>query len=117
MPLNRLYYSHRLSHSTRSRFPTHFSTTMTRNNILTALLALITAIEFAYDMGTRIGTWYNTGGREEIIKAVALIITAIVWTVSTARLGAQVVRTNAPVWAAKANDIRNAIGQQFVYAS
>ena len=89
---------------------------MPRNNILTALLALCTAIEFVYDMGARFGTWYNTGGREEIIKAVALIITAIVWTVSTARLGYAVVRRDGPQWLETANNVRNTIGKQFVYA-
>ena len=88
---------------------------MTRTNILTALLALCTAIEFAYDMGAKLGTWYRQGGREELIKAVALIITAIVWTVSTARLGAQVVRTNAPEWISQANTIRNQISRAFSY--
>ena len=103
--------------------PPHFSTTMTntlstifsRNNVMNALLALCTAIEFAYDMGERFGTWYRQGGREELIKAVALIITAIVWTVSTARLGAQVVRTNAPEWISQANTIRNQISRAFSY--
>ena len=88
---------------------------MTRNNILSALLALAVAVEFAYDMGERFGTWYRQGGREEIIRAVALIITAIVWTVSTVRLGAQVVRTNAPTWFAQANAIRHQISRAFSY--
>ena len=88
---------------------------MTRTNILTALLALCTAVEFAYDMGARFGTWYRSGGREELIKAVALIITAIIWTVSTARLGAQVVRTNAPTWMAQANHTRHQLSRAFSY--
>ena len=88
---------------------------MTRTNILTALLALCTAVEFAYDMGDRFGTWYRSGGREELIKAVALIITAIIWTVSTARLGAQVVRTNAPTWMAQANHTRHQLSRAFSY--
>ena len=103
--------------------PPHFSTTMTttlstifsRNNVMNALLALCTAIEFVYDMGDRMGTWYRTGGREELIRAVALIITAIVWTVSTARRGAQVVRTNAPPWMAQANHIRHQFSRAFSY--
>ncbi len=88
---------------------------MTRNNILTALLALCTAVEFCYDMGARFGTWWRQGGREELIKAAVLIITTIVWTVSTARLGAQVVRTNAPTWFAQANAIRHRISRAFSY--
>lgn len=91
------------------------TTIFSRSNILTALLALCTAIEFAYDTGARFGTWYRTGGREELIKAVALIITAIVWTASTARLGAQVVRTNAPTWMAQANQARHQLSRAFSY--
>ena len=90
---------------------------MKKTTLLNALLALCTAIEFCYDMGKRFGSWYRTGGREQIIRAVALIITAIVWTFETARLGAQVIRTNAPQWIANANDFRNSIGKQFTYAS
>ncbi|QLF86160.1 hypothetical protein CC030809_00104 [Synechococcus phage S-CAM7] len=82
---------------------------------MNALLALCTAIEFCYDMGARFGTWYRQGGREELIKAVALIITAIVWTISTARLGAQVVRTNGPTWLAQANATRHRISRAFSY--
>ena len=93
------------------------STIFSRSNVLNALLALCTAIEFIYDMGERFGTWWRQGGREEVIRAVALIITAIVWTASTARLGAQVVRTNAPTLRTQANDLCNAIGRQFVYAA
>ena len=91
------------------------TTIFSRSNILTALLALCTAIEFAYDTGARFGTWYRSGGREELIKAVALIITAIVWTVSTARLGAQVVRTNGPTWISQANATRHRISRAFSY--
>ena len=82
---------------------------------MNALLALCTAIEFCYDTGARFGTWYRSGGREELIKAVALIITAIVWTVSTARLGAQVVRTNGPTWMAQANQARHQLSRAFSY--
>mgnify|MGYP000854434769 FL=1 len=91
------------------------TTIFSRSNILTALLALCTAVEFVYDTGSRFGTWYRSGGREELIKAVALIITAIIWTVSTARLGAQVVRTNAPTWMAQANATRHSISRAFSY--
>ena len=92
-------------------------TIFSRNNILSALLALCTAVEYCYDLGTRFSSWYRSGGREELIKALALTITAIVWTVSTIRLGVQVVRTNGPSWISQLNDIRNTIGKQFVYAT
>ena len=91
------------------------STIFSRSNVLNALLALCTAIEFIYDMGERFGTWWRQGGREEVIRAVALIITAIVWTVSTVRLGAQVVRTNAPTWISQANATRHRISRAFSY--
>jgi hypothetical protein len=94
---------------------TTLSTIFSRNNVMNALLALCTAIEMVYDLGDRFGTWYRQGGREELIKAAALIITAIVWTASTARLGAQVVRTNAPTWMAQANQARNQISRAFSY--
>ena len=94
---------------------TTLNTIFSRNNVMNALLALCSAIEFCYDLGARFGRWYRSGGREELIKAVALIITAIVWTVSTARLGAQVVRTNAPTWIAQANTVRNQISRAFSY--
>ncbi len=87
----------------------------TRTNILNALLALCTAIEMVYDLGERFGTWWRQGGREEVIRAFALIITAIVWTVSTARLGAQVVRTNGPTWLKQANAARHRISRAFSY--
>ena len=91
------------------------TTIFSRSNILTALLALCTAVEFVYATGARFGTWYRSGGREELIKAVALIITAIIWTVSTARLGAQVVRTNAPTWIKQANQARHQLSRAFSY--
>ena len=91
------------------------NTIFSRTNVLNALLALCTAIEFVYDQGERFGRWYRSGGREELISAVALIITAIVWTVETARLGAQVVRTNAPEWLAQANHTRHQISRAFSY--
>ena len=104
-------------------YPPHFSTTMkttlntifSRSNVLNALLALCTAIEFCYDLGASFGCWWRQGGREEVIRAVALIITAIVWTVSTARLGAQVVRTNAPTWFAQLNTVRHQVSRAFSY--
>ena len=87
----------------------------TRTNILNVLLALCTAIEFAYDMGERFGTWWQQGGREELIKALALTITAIVWTVTTARLGYAVVKRDAPVWASNLNTARHRISRAFSY--
>jgi len=90
---------------------------MTRNNILNALLALCTAVEFCYDMGNRFGTWYRNGGDQQIRNVVVMAVAALLWTVETVSLGYAVVKRDAPVWAAKANKIRNAIGQQFVYAS
>ena len=90
-------------------------TIFTHTNILNVLLALCTAVEFCYDMGERFGTWWRQGGREEVIRAVAIIITAIVWTVSTACLGAQVVRTNRPTWIANANATRHRISRAFSY--
>jgi len=86
-----------------------------RTNILNALLALCTAIEFAYDLGDRFGSWYRSGGREEIIKAVALIITVIVWTYQTTILGAKVIRTNAPTWIKQANNARHQLSRAFSY--
>jgi len=87
----------------------------TRTNILNALLALCTAIEFAYDLGDRFGSWYRQGGREEIIRAVALIITMIVWTYQTASLGAKVIRRDGPTWLAQANAIRHQVSRAFSY--
>ena len=105
--------------------PHHFSTTMTntlstifsRSNVLNALLALCTAIEFCYDMGERFGRWYRNGGDQQLRTILVNTIAAIVWTVETAKLGAESVRVNGPTWLAQANDLRNAIGRQFVYAS
>ena len=94
---------------------TTINTIFSRNNVMNALLALCTAIEYCYDLGASFGTWYRQGGREELIKAAALIITAIIWTVSTARLGAQVVRTNAPTWMAQANHTRHQLSRAFSY--
>ena len=98
-------------HTTHKTMKTIF----THTNILSALLALCTAVEYCYDMGERFGTWWRQGGREEVIRAVALIITAIVWTVSTACLGAQVVRTNTPTWISQANATRHRISRAFSY--
>jgi len=93
------------------------STIFSRNNVMNALLALCTAIEMVYDLGNRFGTWYRNGGDQQIRNALTTTIAALLWTVETIRLGYAVVKRDAPVWAAKANEIRNTIGQQFVYAS
>ena len=105
--------------------PHHFSTTMTntlntifsRSNVLNALLALCTAVEFVYDMGTRFGTWYRAGGDKQIRNALVTAVAALLWTIETIRLGYVVVRREAPTWLTQANDLRNAIGRQFVYAA
>ena len=87
-----------------------------RNNVLNALLALATAIEFIYDMGERIGTWYRNGGDQQIRTIIVNVIASIIWTAQTIRLGVESVRTNAPQWIINANDLRNSIGKQFTYA-
>ena len=92
-------------------------TIFSRNNILSALLALCTAVEFVYDMGERFGTWYRNGGDQQIRNAITMTIAAIIWTYETVRLGYAVVRRDGPTWIAQANDLRNAIGRQFVYAA
>jgi len=101
--------------------PHHFSTTMTtifsRLNILNVLLALCTAVEYCYDMGTRFGTWYRNGGDKQIRNAFVMAVAALLWLGETARIGYAVVLRDGPVWIAQANDIRNSIGKQFAYAS
>ena len=96
---------------------TTLNTIFSRNNILSALLALCTAVEFVYDMGTRFGTWYRNGGNVKIRNAFVMTIAALVWTYETIRLGYAVIRRDGPQWLAQANDLRNAIGRQFVYAA
>ena len=91
------------------------NTIFSRTNVLNALLALCTAIEFVYDQGERFGTWYRNGGDQEIRTVVTNIVAAIIWTYQTARLGAQVVRTNAPEWLAQANHTRHQISRAFSY--
>ena len=96
---------------------TTLNTIFSRNNILSALLALCTAVEFVYDMGARFGTWYRNGGNVKIRNAFVMTIAALVWTYETIRLGYAVIRRDGPQWLAQANDLRNAIGRQFVYAA
>ena len=83
---------------------------------MNALLALCTAIEFVYDMGERFGTWYRNGGNQQIRNALVTAVAALLWTIETVRLGYAAVRRDGPTWLARANDLRNAIGRQFVYA-
>ena len=90
-------------------------TIFTRTNVLNALLALSIAIEFVYECGERFGTWYRNGGDQQIRTVITNIVAAIIWTVETARLGAQTVRTNAPQWIAQANATRHQIGRAFSY--
>jgi len=93
------------------------NTIFSRNNILSALLALCTAVEFVYDMGTRFVTWYRNGGNVKIRNAAVMTVAALIWTYETIRLGYAVVRRDGPTWLTQANDLRNAIGRQFVYAA
>ncbi len=88
---------------------------MTRNTILSALLALAVAVEFAYDMGERIGTGYRNGGAQQIRTVIANTIAAIIWTAETAKLGAESIRTNAPQWISQANAVRHQISRAFSY--
>jgi hypothetical protein len=91
------------------------STIFSRSNVLNALLALCTAIEFVYDCGERFGTWYRNGGDQQIRTVITNIVAATIWTVETVRLGAESVRTNAPEWLAQANHTRHQISRAFSY--
>ena len=90
-------------------------TIFTRSNILNALLALCTAVEFCYDMGDRFGTWYRNGGDKQIRNAVVMTVAAILWTVETIRLGYAVVKRDGPQWLAQANATRHQISRAFSY--
>ena len=90
---------------------------ISRNNVLSALLALCTAVEFCYDMGERFGTWYRNGGDQQIRTVIVNVIASIIWTAQTIRLGVESVRTNAPTWLANVNTVRNTIGKSFTYAA
>ena len=96
---------------------TTLNTIFSRNNILSALLALCTAVEFVYDMGASFGRWYRSGGDKQIRNALVTAVAALLWLGETVRLGYGVVRREAPTWLTQANDLRNAIGRQFVYAA
>ena len=90
-------------------------TIFTRSNILNALLALCTAVEFCYDMGDRFGTWYRNGGDKQIRNAVVMTVAALLWTVETIRLGYAVVKRDGPQWLAQANATRHQISRAFSY--
>ncbi len=90
-------------------------TIFTRNNILNALLALCTAVEFCYDMGARFGTWYRNGGNAQLRNALVMTVAAVLWTVETVRLGYAVVKRDGPAALAKANYYRNQISRAFSY--
>ncbi len=90
-------------------------TIFTRNNILNALLALCTAVEFCYDMGDRFGTWYRNGGNVKLRNALVMTVAAVLWTVETIRLGYAVVRRDGPQWLAQANATRHQISRAFSY--
>ena len=90
-------------------------TIFTRSNILNALLALCTAVEFCYDMGDRFGTWYRNGGDKQIRNAVVMTVAATLWTVETIRLGYAVVKRDGPQWLAQANATRHQISRAFSY--
>ena len=92
------------------------STIFSRSNVLNALLALCTAVEFVYDMGTRFGTWYRNGGNQQIRTVIVNVIASIIWTAETLHLGFESLRTNGPTWIAQANELRNSIGKSFTYA-
>ena len=91
------------------------STVFSRTNIMNALLALCTAIEFCYDMGERFGTWYRNGGDQQIRTVLTNIIAAIIWTVETAKLGAESVRANGPEWITQLNAKRHQLSRAFSY--
>ena len=90
-------------------------TIFTRNNILSALLALCTAVEFCYDMGDRFGTWYRNGGNVKLRNALVMTVAAVLWTVETVRLGYAVVRRDHRQWLAQANATRHQISRAFSY--
>lgn len=104
-------------------YPPHFSTTMkttlntifSRSNVLNALLALCTAIEFCYDLGASFGTWYRNGGDQKIRNAAVMTVAALIWTYETVRLGYAVVRRDGPTWLAQANATRHQISRAFSY--
>tara|TARA_B100001063_G_scaffold230425_1_gene243538 strand:- start:35 stop:328 length:294 start_codon:yes stop_codon:yes gene_type:complete len=90
-------------------------TIFTRSNILNALLALCTAVEFCYDMGDRFGTWYRNGGNAQLRNALVMTVAALLWTVETIRLGYAVVRRDGPQWLVQANATRHQISRAFSY--
>ena len=94
---------------------TTLNTIFSRSNILNVLLALCTAVEFAYDQGTRFGTWYRNGGNVKLRNALVMTVAALVWTYETVRLGYAVVKRDGPQWLAQANATRHQISRAFSY--
>ena len=82
---------------------------------MNALLALCSAIEFCYDLGTRFGTWYRNGGDKQIRNALVTAVAALLWLGETIRLGYAVVRRDGPQWLAQANATRHRISRAFSY--
>ena len=81
----------------------------TRNAILSAILALATAVEFCFNMGERFGQWFRNGGKEQIISAISYVIAAIIWTVETVTMGAKVLYRNRVA-------IMETAGRPFIYS-
>ena len=94
---------------------TTLNTIFSRSNVMNALLALCTAIEFCYDMGERFGTWYRNGGDQQIRNAFVMTVAALLWTIETIRLGYAVVRRDGPTWAANLNTVRHQVSRAFSY--
>lgn len=80
-----------------------------RNAILSAILALATAVEFVFNMGERFGQWFRNGGKEQIISAVSYVIAAILWTAETVTIGAKVIYRNRVA-------IMETAGRPFIYS-
>ena len=94
---------------------TTLNTIFSRNNVMNALLALCTAIEFCYDMGASFGRWYRAGGNAQIRNALVTAVAALLWTIETIRIGYAVVKRDGPTWLAQANTVRNQISRAFSY--
>jgi len=66
-------------------------------------------------MGERFGTWYRSGGDQQIRNAFVMTVAALLWLGETARLGYAVVKRDAPVWASNLNTVRHQISRAFSY--
>ncbi len=80
--------------------------------MLWGLNTLANLIRGTYAAGQAFGRFYWTHLHELVIHGVALLITVSILTWE----GAQVLWANRAEYLAKANDIRNTIGRQFIYA-